>query len=351
MSPRDPHGEDRWSARAQRHGGAPARLLRTWTGAKSGLRRAGLRKPDLRALARKTADRAGYHLVPKHYGVPIPDLSGLPDEVWDEKGPCRGIELDPSEHLRFLETRLAPYFPEFDPPLYPGADSAQLSIYNGWYQTVESEVLYGFVRHLEPKRIVELGSGFTTQIMGAACERNRAEGHPADYLVHDLYPRRAVLDAATGITEFRQVAAEDLPLSTFASLGAGDVLFVDTSHAVRLGGDVVSIVLDVLPTLAPGVVVHFHDIFLPWDYPRDWVERHHRYWNEQYLLQAFLTLNPHFELLFAAHAVIREHPERLRELVPSFAELEEAQRRAWAGKRNPAPSIQASAFWMQRRPA
>jgi hypothetical protein len=111
--------------------------------------------------------------------------------------------------------------------------------------------------------------------------------------------------------------ATDIALEEFAALDAGDVLFVDTTHTVKTGGDVNYLVLEALPALSPGVLVHFHDIFLPWEYPRLWLEKE-LYWAEQYLLQAFLAFNPRFEVLFAAHHLSRAAPDRLARTVPSF---------------------------------
>jgi hypothetical protein len=112
--------------------------------------------------------------------------------------------------------------------------------------------------------------------------------------------------------------AEELPTERFAALGVNDLLIVDTTHTVKMGGDVNHIVLDILPTLGSGVVVHFHDIFLPWEYPRKWAEDYGLYWNEQYLLHAFLSLNDEFEILCALYALVRRRPDKLRELIPSW---------------------------------
>jgi hypothetical protein len=124
-----------------------------------------------------------------------------------------------------------------------------------------------------------------------------------------------------------QEVADDV----FRELEAGDLLFVDTSHTVKPGSDVNRIVLDLLPILAPGVIVHFHDIFLPFPYSRDHLDDAH-FWNEQYLLQAFLTENPAWEVLVGAQAVARAHPHRLREAIPSFA-----------------PGTSPGAFWIRRK--
>jgi hypothetical protein len=131
--------------------------------------------------------------------------------------------------------------------------------------------------------------------------------------------------------ELNVVSATDVPLAEFEALGEHDVLFVDTTHTVKLGSDVNRIILDVLPELAPGVLVHFHDVFLPYEYPRTFLERR-LYWNEQYLLQAFLAQNPAWEIVLPLHALVRERPEPLSTLVASFH-----------------PGSGPSAFWIRRR--
>jgi hypothetical protein len=127
------------------------------------------------------------------------------------------------------------------------------------------------------------------------------------------------------------VPTERLPEAVVRELEAGDVLFVDTSHTVKLGGDVNRIVLELLPLARPGVVVHFHDIFLPRDYLRAHVDGAH-YWTEQYLLQAFLSCNRAWEVLVGAQAVSLEDPDLLARLVPSYR-----------------PGMEPGAFWMRRR--
>jgi hypothetical protein len=118
----------------------------------------------------------------------------------------------------------------------------------------------------------------------------------------------------------------------FTALGENDLLVVDTTHTVKTGGDVNHVVLDILPLLRPGVLVHFHDIFLPWEYPRKWAEDYGLYWAEQYLLQAFLSLNTEYEVVCGLYALSRRHPERLRELVSSWRE-----------------GVAPGAFWLRRR--
>jgi hypothetical protein len=140
-----------------------------------------------------------------------------------------------------------------------------------------------------------------------------------------------VRDDLPGVTRLHGTAAQDLPLDVFDSLQAGDLLFVDTTHTVKLASDVNHIVLDVLPRLAPGVLVHFHDIFLPYEYPHRWLSDYGLYWAEQYLLQAFLACNRHFEILCAVPALSRERADGFAAAVPQRA-----------------TTVDGSSFWIRR---
>ena len=125
---------------------------------------------------------------------------------------------------------------------------------------------------------------------------------------------------------------QDLDVDFFSQLNSGDILFIDSSHTVKIGGDVNYLFLEVLPRLNPGVIVHVHDIFLPFEYRRDWVLDEFRFWTEQYLLQAFLTFNSEFEVLLASYYLSHYHKEHLRAAFPDLPR--------WIG----------GSFWMRRKP-
>jgi Methyltransferase domain len=125
---------------------------------------------------------------------------------------------------------------------------------------------------------------------------------------------------------------EDIDLEFFSQLHSGDILFIDSSHTVRIGGDVNYLFLEVLPRLKPGVIVHVHDIFFPFDYRRDWVTDEFRFWSEQYLLQAFLTFNSTFEVLMANNYLSHYYEDAVKTAFPSLT--------SWGG----------GSFWMRRKP-
>ena len=183
---------------------------------------------------------------------------------------------------------------------------------------MDAELLYAMIRASGPQRVVELGSGYSTLLIALACARNADDGTATAHEVFDPFPRPHILGDALAASTLTALSATDVPLEVFATLESGDILFVDTTHTVKLGGDVNHLILDVLPILRPGVIVHFHDIFLPWEYPRQWFQEMHWYWAEQYLLQAFLAYNHDFEVIVPAHALARDHPERLAASIPSF---------------------------------
>jgi hypothetical protein len=134
-----------------------------------------------------------------------------------------------------------------------------------------------------------------------------------------------------GLAALHRVPAQEVSEQVFAELGTGDILFVDTTHTVKIGSDVNRIVLRVLPLLQSGVTVHFHDICLPYEYPRYLFEEYALYWAEQYLLQAFLSMNPSFEVLYATDALCRDRRSQVEALGLA------------------APGESGSSFWIRRR--
>src|SRR5262249_49290386 len=118
------------------------------------------------------------------------------------------------------------------------------------------------------------------------------------------------------VTDVVTASAQNIPLASFQALGENDILFIDSTHVCKLASDVTYLILSVLPNLNKGVLIHFHDIFLPWNYPRSWVMEKNIFWNEQYLLLAFLLFNDQFEIVLANHCLYREHLNNLLTAFP-----------------------------------
>jgi len=169
---------------------------------------------------------------------------------------------------------------------------------NGFFERMDGSLWYSMLRSLKPRLIIEVGSGFSTLMARRALARNESEGAPrARHICIEPFENPWL--ERSGAEVVRQ-PVERVDPALFAQLGANDVLFIDSSHVIRPGGDVTTEMLQILPRLAPGVVAHLHDIFTPKDYPWHWLFVEHRLWNEQYLLEALLTDNPRFEVMLGA---------------------------------------------------
>jgi hypothetical protein len=263
--------------------------------------------------AKVLVGRAGFDLTRRHFYSPIPN--GVPERVWHERNPMRGITMDLDAQLTWLAERVGPYSSEFQPPIRLTANYTYV-YENASFGHGDADTLYAVVRSLKPRRIVELGSGHSSVVIRLALRGNRDEGHDCAYQAYDPYPT----DHLAGSDDPLPVVicgSEDLGDDVFGSLGPGDILFVDTTHTVKIGGDVVRIILDGLPLLAPGVFVHIHDVFLPYAYPRAFFTERELYWAEQYMLQAFLAFNASFEPVVGLHALSRDRRAELGRLIPS----------------------------------
>jgi predicted O-methyltransferase YrrM len=275
-------------------------------------------------LLRRFARRLGYHLVPANYYSPIPDLPALADQVFEQPSPMPGVAWDIDSQLQFVSEQLGPFLPELAAPLDPpGLPDNGYHYRNEFFNALDADVLYAVVRWLRPSRIVEVGSGYSTLVIEAALRRSALDGGPGQgRLIHEVYDPHpsAVLGPVLDRLTLRPTAAEEIDLGVFSSLQAGDLLFIDTTHAVRPGGDVVRLLLEVVPQLAPGVVVQIHDVFRPYEYPRELGERFGAYWQEHHLVQALLAFNTEFQILCANHALFRQRRTEVQALVPALEE-------------------------------
>jgi hypothetical protein len=184
----------------------------------------------------------------------------------------------------------------------------------------DAEYLYSLMRLYKPATVIEIGSGFSTLMARNAIVANRAEDprYRCRHACIEPY-EMAWLEKLEG-TEILRRPVEEVDRKVFADLGRNDILFIDSSHVIRPQGDVVVEVLEILPLLGPGVLVHVHDIFTPRDYPDEWVIDQVRLYNEQYLVEAFLSFNTRFRIIAALNYLKYHHPEELLEKCPMLAE-------------------------------
>ena len=274
------------------------------------------------AAVRGIGRLAGLDLVVRNFYSPIPDVEQLTAADYERISPLHGVDLRLEEAAKLLTGDLAPFV-------------AEATIHGaGEFLSPDAEVLHAMVRWAKPRRIVEIGSGGSSRIIDAACARNTADGQPVDYAVYDPYASDRLTSGELHHARVSPIAAQEVPEDAFTSLAARDILFIDSTHTVKLGGDVNRLFLDVLPLLAPGVLVHVHDVFLPREYPRTWIERDAKFWAEQYLLQAFLCLNADFEVVLPVNALLHDGDGEAAALLRGFA-----------------PDPWPGSFWLRRRDA
>jgi hypothetical protein len=225
-----------------------------------------------------------------------------------------GVDWREEHQLRFVRETLggqvALRFPEG-----PTGSSRDYHAANDQFSRGDAWALQAMLRHLRPARMIEVGCGWSS-LVTARVSRECLDGE-LDFTCIDPYPRDFLRAGVEGITRLIEKPVQEVPLERFGTLAERDVLFIDSAHVVKTGGDVRFLYHEVLPRLQPGVAVHIHDIFLPRDYPVDWV-LDGRGWNEQYLLQSFLAFNDSFEVLLAMGWLFTEHQDVLAAAIPDF---------------------------------
>jgi SAM-dependent methyltransferase/predicted O-methyltransferase YrrM len=187
---------------------------------------------------------------------------------------------------------------------------------NDQYPPLDAWVLAGMLRHLSPALMIEVGCGYSS-LVTARVNREQLDGSMR-FVCIEPHPRQFLLDGVDGISDLCVERIQDTPLERFHDLSDGDILFIDTSHTVKTGGDVTWIFHEILPRLAPGVYVHIHDVFLPGDYPEPWVMEGWG-WNESYLVRSFLSYNSAFEIVWGSQYMTQRHPENILQAFPQQA--------------------------------
>jgi len=264
---------------------------------------------------------------PGHFYSPIVDpedprvaeatLAGLVDPAdgfrqisWSEEA-MTGLARRMGEHYRtfpFPDHKSDGYRYYYDNPSFTAADAI---------------TLYGMIREVRPKRIIEVGAGFSSSLMMDTNDRIFGGGIELTFI--DPYPD-ALLELLDEKDRYRgrirTEALQDAPAELFRALDENDILFLDSSHVSKTGSDVNDYLFRILPSLNPGVVIHLHDIFYPFEYPSQWIQERRRSWNEAYVLRSFLMYNTAFELVFFNNYFYRKHREITREILPRCLENE-----------------------------
>lgn len=260
------------------------------------------------------SDRWGYHIRPIHYYEPLPDFRAITAEQINRRRTYSGINFNWEEQLALL-SELIRYHDELT--------TIDFDFGNDFFSGFDAAVYYSLIRHVQPKRIIEIGGGHSTQIASKAIARNRK----GRLTCIEPYPEARLLNANLNV-EIIQKRVEEIDVDFFSYLDKDDILFIDSSHSVKFGSDVCYEFLEALPRLKPGVWIHVHDIFFPHDYPAEWLLDRRLALNEQYLLEAFLAFNKSFVPQLANHWICLDHAD--------------VAARLWSN------DPRASGFWMKR---
>ena len=255
------------------------------------------------------------------YRSPIPKVSELQDKLW-EKQYTAGIDWNEEEGLNLIN-KLAKYSDDYVELINSGKYS-QTQGQQFWYH--DAAVYYCMIRHFNPKHIIEVGAGGSTRLAYLAIEKTKNNNANATIISIDPFYESKPNELPTLL----RMPVQDVPISEFKKLEENDILFIDGSHISKIGSDVNYLILEVLPVLNDGVIVHVHDIYLPDEMPKEWVKSKLEFWNEQYILNAFLIFNSKFKILLSNHYMARFHPDALSKIYNS-------------------KPISGGSFWMQKR--
>jgi hypothetical protein len=256
--------------------------------------------------------RIGVLPIRRHYYEPFMDPADL-RRALDAERPLPGIDWNIPAQLALLDSLRCEQ--ELAYLAAPRSGSAEFRLKNGSFESGDAEFLYQLIRARKPRRLFEIGSGNSTLIARDALNANRQEmpGYSCKHVC--IEPFEAPWLESTGVTVIRR-RVEEVDPELFGELEANDLLFIDSSHVIRPQGDVLTEYLEILPTLRPGVIVHVHDIFSPRDYPGEWVKERMLLWNEQYLLEAFLTGNDSWQVMAALNLLRHRYFDALRRVCP-----------------------------------
>jgi hypothetical protein len=261
-------------------------------------------------------DRFGIHILPKHYYSPLPDFLWLSNNknLWVNRNSLAGVNWNLDNQLEWLKKICEPYYGEVAGlKLYKDISSAHVG---PGYGPIESQVLYCVIRSLVPAKIIEIGSGVSTYtILSAIKENVKNNKNKTEVTCIEPYPRQSLIQNNEIL--LRKELCQETQLSVFDSLNSGDVLFIDSSHAVKTGSDVVKIYLEIIPRLKPGIFIHIHDIYLPYLYSRH-VLNDFFGWQETALLLALLINNRKLSIASCLSGLHYDKTEEMKKILTDY---------------------------------
>lgn len=227
----------------------------------------------------------GIHVTPDHFYSPIPSLKELDHKLFDTRSECVGIDWNIALQVSYLKKIFPVYANEVE---FKGSTGLSL---------VDAAIVHSLIRHHKPRKMVEIGSGGSTMVSARACSMNKSEGDECEFTAIEPYPPKILPRNLPGLTKLIIQKVQSIDVEFFKDC---DILFIDSSHVVKIGSDVNYEILEILPRLKSGCLIHFHDILLPEEYWKEWIKEKKWFFSEQYLLQAFMQFNNDFEVIWAS---------------------------------------------------
>jgi predicted O-methyltransferase YrrM len=280
-------------------------------------------------LAKRIYLKTGVVPVRRHYYEPFFDPADFRLSL-EEDRMLPGIDLGEMQQLALLDNL------HYQDELlnFPVESDGQRNFYynNEFFAPGDAEFLYAMVRYFRPRRIFEVGSGNSTLMILNALAANRKNDPEYECDLTCIEPYESPWLEERGVTVLRK-RVEEMDAAFFSALKSGDILFIDSSHVIKPQGDILHLYLHVLPLLQSGVFVHIHDIMTPRDYFHHWVADKLQFWNEQYVLEAFLSMNKDFSVIAALNFLKHHHFERLAAVCPILSQQ---------------PASEPGSFWLRR---
>ena len=243
------------------------------------------------------------HITPVHYYSPIPNVSELGPKIFEKIYDDRGLDWNVSGQMDYLHSIFAKYSSEFTPSVNPGLT------------LVDSYILYAMIREKKPKMMIEVGGGESTKISLQAFEKNEQEGLKYKFYAIEPYPKEFIRTISKENFKLIEKKLQDVDIDFLAT---ADLFFIDSSHVEKIGSDVNYGILEIVPKLKKGAIIHWHDIIMPTNYWKDWTYKGTMFWNESYMLHSFMLFNNTFKIIWGSRYMQLNHSEAIKKQFPYF---------------------------------
>jgi predicted O-methyltransferase YrrM len=253
-----------------------------------------------------------------HFYSTIPDISSIQkneDAIFNRQvNKITGIDLNKGRQME----NLISIFSNYQNTSFQENKTTNQRYYyiNPAFSYSDAMILFTMIKTANPKRIIEVGSGYSSALMLDINQNHFQNSIQINFI--EPYPEllnKLITEEDRQKTQIHPKTLQEIDLSLFQQLEENDILFIDSSHVSKIDSDVNKIIFSILPILKKGVYIHFHDIFFPFEYPKEWLYEG-RYWNENYILRAFLQDNPNYQIEYFSTYISLKHSELIRRNAP-----------------------------------